>query len=87
MAEDYDYCLEPLREDADFAFYRAFQGRIDAFPLGTGMGLRTSRSIIESHGGRLWAEGAPGQGAIFYLSLPAATPGHGGTAQDVASSG
>jgi signal transduction histidine kinase len=38
------------------------------------MGLRISRSIIESHGGRLWAVGTPGHGASFYFSLPAAKP-------------
>ena len=40
-------------------------------PHGTGMGLRISRSIIESHGGRLWAAENSPRGASFYFDLPA----------------
>jgi signal transduction histidine kinase len=39
---------------------------------GLGMGLAISRSIIEAHGGRLWAEPNKGAGAIFKFTLPAA---------------
>lgn len=46
----------------------------DAFfttkPDGIGMGLRISRTIIESHGGRLWATGKDSQGACFNFTLP-----------------
>jgi signal transduction histidine kinase len=37
---------------------------------GTGLGLYISRQILDAHGGRIWAESPPGEGATFHLSIP-----------------
>lgn len=38
---------------------------------GTGLGLPITRSLVEAHGGHLWLESEPGDGAAFYVTLPA----------------
>ena len=41
---------------------------------GTGLGLTIARSIVDQHGGQIWAESTPGQGATFVIGLPAFRP-------------
>jgi signal transduction histidine kinase len=59
-------------EQADQIFNAFFTTKRE----GTGMGLPISRSIIRSHGGRLWAAGASGRGASFCFTLPTQAETH-----------
>jgi signal transduction histidine kinase len=53
-------------EDLERIFHPFYTTKTD----GIGMGLSISRSIIEAHGGRLWAEPRSPHGAVFAFNLP-----------------
>jgi signal transduction histidine kinase len=62
--EDAGTGLDPTAIDKIFdAFYTTKSG-------GMGMGLSISRSIVQAHGGRLWAEAKDGPGTLFHFALP-----------------
>lgn len=73
LIEDQGRGIEP--DKLEHIFNRFQQGDAsDSRELGgTGLGLALCRSIVEQHGGRIWAESTPGRGSRFLFTLPKAS--------------
>jgi PAS domain S-box-containing protein len=74
LSDNSEHLLIAVRDSGPGLDMKSLNRLFDTFyttkPQGLGMGLAISRSIIEAHGGRLWAEADVPKGAVFQFTLP-----------------
>jgi signal transduction histidine kinase len=62
--------IRPEELEVIFEEFRQVRHDVRGRPPGSGLGLAITRRIVQHHGGRIWAESKPGQGAVFVFTLP-----------------
>jgi signal transduction histidine kinase len=62
--------IDPAHFHDIFEKFRQVRSDVAAVPPGSGLGLPIARQIVEVHGGRIWVESEPGEGATFRFTVP-----------------